>query len=253
MSIIKVLGVDLGKSCFHLIGRDQRDHIVFRKKVSRQKLAELISQLPSCLIAFEACGGAHWLARQCQQHGHQVRLIPPQYVKPYVKGNKNDFIDAAAISEAALRPDMRLVSVKTEASQVMAACHRLREGYVKERTTTMSRISAILLEFGVSLPKGHATMKALFCWLAQQRHLSLPKTLMIELQEAHDHYCYLNQRIALYRIRKSNPVLNRMSCACAWRKGGVIALERRNRPVQSMVGLIAGNQAIQCGLCCFSQ
>ena len=197
MSTIKVLGIDLGKSCFHLIGRDERDHIVFRKKVSRQKLIDLLPQIKPDLIAFEACGGAHWLARQCLQHGHQVRLIPPQYVKPYVKGNKNDFIDAAAISEAALRPDMRFASVKTETSQVMAACHRLREGYVKERTATMSRIGAILLEFGVSLPKGHATMKTLFCWLAQQRGLRLPQALFIELQEAHDHYCYLNQRISV--------------------------------------------------------
>ena len=113
-----------------------------------------------------------------------------------MQGNKTDFIDAYAITEACSRPHMRFVPVKTEAAQSMAACHRLREGYVKDRTAQMSRIGAILLEFGLSLPKGHATMKALFFWLAKQKHITLPVALMAELQCAHDHYLYLNERVA---------------------------------------------------------
>lgn len=104
MSSIKVLGIDLGKLSFHVIGLDNTDKLVIRKRFTRQKLLEYLANLPSCIIAFEACGGAHWLARHCQAAGHQTRLIPPQYVKPYVKGNKNDFIDAAAIAEACTRP-----------------------------------------------------------------------------------------------------------------------------------------------------
>lgn len=123
MSSIQVLGIDLGKSTFHLIGHDSAGHEVLRKKYSRSQLITQLSQLPQTTIAFEACGGAHWLGRYCQSLGHQVKLIPPQYVRAYVKGNKNDFIDAAAIVEAANRPSMRFVSVKTEQAQVVGAIH----------------------------------------------------------------------------------------------------------------------------------
>lgn len=196
MSTIKVLGIDLGKSSFHIVARDNHDSIVIRKKLTRSKLLELLANLAPCTIAFEACGGAHWLARKCQLLGHKTRLIPPQYVKPYVKGNKNDFIDAAAIAEASDRPDMRFVPVKSEQYQVLAVCHRLREAFVAERTAYMSRIGAFLLEFGLSLPKGHATMKRLFSWLGAQRQVELPESLLQELNVAYEHYLYLNDRIA---------------------------------------------------------
>lgn len=193
---IKVLGIDLGKSSFHVIGRDHSDQLVLRKKFTRGTLIEFIAQLPPCLIAFEACGGAHWLARACQRYGHDVRLIPPQYVKPYVKGNKNDFIDADAIAEAVGRSGMRFVPIKSEEAQVQATVHRLRESFVAERTACMSRIGAILLEFGLSLPTGHSRMKKLFQWLAIQT-VELPRALLLELQKAHDHYLLLNERIAI--------------------------------------------------------
>ena len=197
MSIIKVLGIDLGKSSFHVIGRDTSGQSILRKKYTRPKLIQFIANLPPCLIAFEACGGAHWLARRCQSFGHDVRLIPPQYVKPYVKGNKNDFIDAAAIAEACGRPEMRFVPPKSEAAQVQAVCHRLRESFITERTACMSRIGAILLEFGLSLPTGHSAMKKLFQWLASQSSVELPKMLVLELQVAHDHYLLLNEKITV--------------------------------------------------------
>jgi len=194
MTTIKILGIDLGKSCFHLIGQDHSGKEIFRKKYTRSKLIHYLSQLPQTVIAFEACGGAHWLGRQCLSLGHEVKLIPPQYVRAYVKGNKNDFIDAAAIAEAANRPSMRFVAVKSEQAQVISAIHRIRSGFIKERTACMSRIGSILLEFGVSLPQGHATMKRLFSWLAEQSQ-SLPSLLIHELQVVHDHYLLLNERI----------------------------------------------------------
>lgn len=192
---IKTLGIDLGKSTFHVIGCDHSDRPILRKKFTRTKLIELVANLSPCLIAFEACGGAHWLAQICQRYNHDVRLIPPQYVKPYVKGNKNDFIDAEAIVEASGRPNMRFVPIKSEDAQVQAVVHRLRESFVAERTACMSRIGAIMLEFGLSLPTGHSQMKKLFQWLADQR-VELPKALLLELQVAHDHYLLLNERIA---------------------------------------------------------
>ena len=205
MSSIKILGIDLGKSCFHLIGRDSHDQIIFHKKLSRPKLLEHLAQLEPCIVAFEACGGAHWLGRICQSHGHDVRLIPPQYVKPFVKGNKNDFIDAQAIIEAALRPDMRTVAVKPVESQSQAVIHRLREGFVAERTACMSRIGAILLEFGLSLPKGHCTMKRLYSWLANQK-VELCPVIIEELQVIHDHYLYLNERVAKQDVKVTRHV-----------------------------------------------
>ena len=194
MSSVKVLGIDLGKSSFHVIGRDKSDNPIFRKKFTRSGLITYLQQLPKCLIAFEACEGAHWLGRKCQSLGHEVKLIPPQYVKPYVKSNKNDFIDAEAICEAASRPGMRFVSVKSEQAQVISALHKTRHGYVKERTACMSRIGSLVLEFGMSLPTGHSTMKKLFNWLAQQK-ASLAPLLMQELVELHEHYLRLNERI----------------------------------------------------------
>ncbi len=142
MCTIKILGIDLGKTSFHVVGYDNSDSIVLRKKFTRSKLLEQLAVLEPCTVAFEACGGSHWLARRCEAQGHQVKLIPPQYVKPYIKGNKNDFIDAAAIAEASGRPNMRFVPVKSESAQTLAVCHRLREAFVAERTACMSRIGA---------------------------------------------------------------------------------------------------------------
>lgn len=112
MSSIHILGIDLGKHCFHAIAHNRSGAEVLRRKFNRNQLQHFLCKIEPTTIAFEACGGAHWLARKCGEYGHQVRLIPPQYVKPYVKGNKNDFIDASAIAEAAGRPTMRFVAVK---------------------------------------------------------------------------------------------------------------------------------------------
>jgi len=191
---IQVIGIDLGKSSFHLVGHDCDGRIQFRKKLSRPKLCEFLANHPKTIVAFEACGGAHWLGRFCHQVGHQPRLIPPQYVKAYVKSNKNDFI-ADAIAEASQRPSMRFVEVKSEQAQVIGAIHRIRSGYVKERTACMSRIGSLLLEFGLSLPRGHATMKKLFSWLASQNQ-AIPPMLMEELVEFHEYYTCLNSRIS---------------------------------------------------------
>ncbi|MUL04385.1 IS110 family transposase [Aliivibrio fischeri] len=194
MSSIHILGIDLGKHSFHAVAHNYSGKEVLRRKYNRNQLLKFIVNLEPTTIAFEACGGAHWLARKCSEFGHRVRLIPPQYVKPYVKSNKNDFIDAAAIAEAASRPSMRFVAVKSEEAQVIAAIHRVRNAYVKERTACMSRIGAILLEFGLSFPRGHAKMKVLFQWLAEQNQ-SLPKSLMTELISIHEHYSYLNEKV----------------------------------------------------------
>jgi transposase len=193
--LIQVLGIDLGKSCFHIVGHDAAGNTQFKKKLSRSKLCEFLANHPKCIVAFEACGGSHWLARKCRKFDHKPKVIPPQFVKAYLKGNKNDFNDAEAIAEAATRPNMHFVPIKSENAQVIAAIHRFRSGYIKERTACMSRIGAVLLEFGMSLPQGHATMKRLFQWLAKQSE-PLHPMLIQELQHLHEHYQSLNERIA---------------------------------------------------------
>jgi len=140
-------------------------------------LFEFFTNHSPTTISLEACSSALWLGRQLHSRGQQVKLLPPQYVKLYVKTNKNDYIEASAIAEASTRPDMRFESVKTEHQQRLNTLYRIRQGYIRERTALMSRIGAILLEFGFSLPNGHATMKTLFFWLAKQSH-KLPPLLM---------------------------------------------------------------------------
>ena len=194
MSTINILGIDIGKFTFHLIGHDSSGREICRKKLSRPKLIQFISTIELTTIAMEACGGCHWLARKCQEFGYKVLLIPPQYVKPYVKTNKNDFIDADAIAEAATRPSMRFVTVKPESSQVISVIQRIRSSYLKDRTACMSRIGATLLEFGMSFPKSHAKMKTLFQWLAEHGE-PIPPMLLLELRDHHDYYLKLNQLI----------------------------------------------------------
>lgn len=194
MSNTHIIGIDLGKNTFHIAAHDQNGHELFRKKISRNKLLEFLSNIEPTIIAMESCGGAHWLARKCESYGHTAKLIPPQYVKPYVKTNKNDFIDACAIAEAASRPTMRFTSPKTESAQIISTVRKLRSGYIRERTSCMNRIGSILLEFGISLPKGHSAMKNLFQWLAEQGHY-LPPQLLFELSELHEHYELLNSKV----------------------------------------------------------
>src|SRR4051812_6861703 len=151
MEQITTLGIDLAKRVFALHGVDTNGCIVLRCVVRREALLAKIRSLPRCLIAMEACSGAHAWARQFTASGHEVRLIAPQFVAPCRKSGKNDGNDAEAICEAARRPNMRFVPVKSEEQQAVLALHRVRQGFVEERTATINRIRALLAEFGVIL------------------------------------------------------------------------------------------------------
>jgi transposase len=134
MSELGLVGIDLGKHGFHLHGQGKPGRELFRKKLSRQQMMRFFSNLPACTVVMEACAGAHFVARQLLGMGHQAKLISPQFVRPFVKGNKNDFVDAEAICEAASCPSMRFVSPKTEVQQTLSVPHRLRESLVRDRT-----------------------------------------------------------------------------------------------------------------------
>ncbi len=192
MSELAMVGIDLGKHSFHLHGPDKTGRGVFRKKLSRQQMMQFFSNLPVCTVVMEACAGAHFVARQLMVMGHEAKLISPQFVRPYVKGNKNDFVDAEAICEAASRPSMRFVSPKTEAQQTLSVLHRLRESLVRDRTKTVNQMHGFLLEFGISLPRGLAIMKRLPVILTQHE---LPTRLMTLLDRLREHFNYLDGQI----------------------------------------------------------
>ena len=151
---VAVIGVDIGKNSFHLVGQDRRGAIVLRQKWSRGQVEARLANLPPCLIGMEACGSAdHW-ARKLQSFGHTVRLMAPQFVKPYVKTNKNDAADAEAICEAVGRPNMRYVPEKNIEQQAVLALHRVRQGFVRARTAQANQIRGLLGEFGIIIPQG---------------------------------------------------------------------------------------------------
>src|SRR6201989_3164105 len=153
---IRTIGIDLGKTVFHFVAVNARGQIVVRKKGSRTQLLRFTANLPQCLIGMEACGGAHFLGKALRAQGHDVRLMPAQYVKPYVKTNKRDYIDAEAIAEAVQRPTMRFVPIKTEEQLDLQTVHRVRERWVMRRTAVVNQIRSLLLERGVTLPKGRS-------------------------------------------------------------------------------------------------
>ncbi len=151
---ISVLGLDIAKRVFHAVGLDDTGKIVFRKPLSRHALMPFIAQLPPVLIGMEACGGAHYWARRFRAHGHEVKLMAPQFVKPYVKSNKNDARDAEGIGEAVTRPTMRFVPTKEVDQQDIQALHRVRDRLMGARTALVNEVHGLLHEYGIVIPKG---------------------------------------------------------------------------------------------------
>ena len=151
---LSVVGIDLAKSLFHLVGMDERGKIILRKRLARGEVLPFMAKLPRVLVGMEACGGAHYWARHLREQGHEVKLMAPQYVKPYVKTNKNDLRDAEAIAEAVTRPSMRFVPIKNVAQQDLQALHRVRERLMGARTALVNEIRGLLAEYGIVLPTG---------------------------------------------------------------------------------------------------
>lgn len=151
---LQALGIDLAKNVFHLVGLDSTGQVVIRKRCSRRQVLVFTANVQVGVIGMEACSGAHFLGRALREQGHEVRLMPAQYVKPYVQTNKSDYIDAEAIAEAVQRPRMRFVPIKTEEQLDLQAFHRVRERWVMRRTAVVNQIRSLLLERGLTLAKG---------------------------------------------------------------------------------------------------
>jgi transposase len=160
---IKVLGIDIAKSVFQLHGVDALGKAVLKKRLSRDQLTRFVSNLPQCCIVMEACGGANYWARVFQRSGHSVKLISPQFVKPFVKTNKNDANDAEAIVEAASRPSMNFVPIKQVEQQDIQSIHRVRNRVVKNRTALINEIRGLLLEYGLIVAPGAGRVKRSLC------------------------------------------------------------------------------------------
>lgn len=157
---IAVIGIDIGKNSFHIVGLDQRGAIALRQKWSRGQVETRLANMPPCLIGMEACVGAHHLSRRLKSLGHDARLMPAKYVRPYSKGQKNDFRDAEAIAEAVQRPTMRFVATKTTEQLDLQALHRVRERLVSQRTGIINQIRAFLLDRGVAVRQGLRFLRA---------------------------------------------------------------------------------------------
>ncbi|HAT1515279.1 IS110 family transposase [Morganella morganii] len=192
MENIALIGIDLGKNSFHIHCQNRHGKAIYRKKFTRQKLYEFLATCPATTIVMEACGGAHFMVRKLSELGHTPKLISPQFVRPFVKTNKNDFIDAEAICEAASRPSMRFVKPRTESQQAMHALHRVRESLVSDRVKTTNQIQAFLLEFGVSARKGPTLIKGLAEIMETN---NLPPYMTSLLQKLREHYDYLVAQI----------------------------------------------------------
>ena len=158
--VTAVVGIDIGKNSFHIVGHDERGAIVLRQKWSRGQVETRFANMPPCLVGMEACVGAHHLSRKLKTLGHDARLMPAKYVRPYSKGQKNDFRDAEAIAEAVQRPTMKFVATKTADQLDLQALRRVRERLVSQRTGIINQIRAFLLERGIPVRQGQRFLRA---------------------------------------------------------------------------------------------
>lgn len=151
---VTTIGIDIAKRIFQLHGVDKNGKTVLKKKLMRDQVLMFIANLPRCLVGIEACGSAYYWAREIEKHGHEVKLMAPQFVKPYVKTNKNDQADAEAICEAVSRPNMRFVPIKSVEQQDILSIHRVRQRLVRNRTALANEIRGLIYEFGITIPQG---------------------------------------------------------------------------------------------------
>lgn len=192
---VKVLGIDLAKQSFQLHGVDESGQTVLRKKLTRNKLTQCIAQLPPCLIGVEACSGANHWVRVFKSFGHTVRMIAPQFVKPYVKSNKNDAADAEAICEAVSRPSMRFVPEKSIEQQDIQSVRRIRSQLVARRTAQGNQIRGLLSEYGIVIPKGIQHIRRQIPRILEDGENGLSDLFRELLNELYEELVHLDERV----------------------------------------------------------
>lgn len=192
---ITTIGIDLAKNVFQAHGVNEHGKTEKKKQLKRGQVAEFFANLPPCLIGIEACGSAHYWARKLEGFGHTVKLIAPQFVKPYVKTNKNDAADAEAICEAVARPNMRFVPIKNVEQQAVLSLHRVRQGFVKARTAQANQIRGLLGEFGIIIPQGITNIAKRVPELIEDASNDLPGSFRLLVQRLMDHLNELDKQV----------------------------------------------------------
>ena len=190
-----ICGIDIGKTVFHLVGLSKEGYIVVKKRFNRKQLLTYTVNLPACLIGIEACAGAHFLARALVSQGHNVKLMPAEYVRPFVKSNKNDYVDAEAIAEAVQRPTMRFVPIKNEAQLDLQALHRVRDRWIGRRTAVINQIRGLLLERGITIRKGRRYIEEALPGILEDADNKLSGALRVLLRQLQLETQYLHRQV----------------------------------------------------------
>ena len=212
---VTLIAIDVAKSTFQVCGVNRHGKEVFNRATSRKKLNALIAQYPGIPVAMEACSGSNYWGRTFQQNGHEVLLIPPPHVKPFVKGNKNDRNDAFAISEAARRPKMRVVAPRSLEQTDMILLHRIRERRVRARTALLNQMRGLLSEYGIVLPAGAATLRKALPLLLEDAENGLTMAARQYLQDLFDEWRDLDERIreadhSIQVLARESPAASRL-------------------------------------------
>jgi transposase len=212
---IASIGIDLGKTTFHLVGVGEHGKVVVRKKFTRKQLLAYTANLQNSLIGIEACSGAHFIGAALRSQGHEVRLMPAQFVKPYVKSNKNDFLDAEAIAEAVSRQNMRFVPIKTEDQLDLQALHRVRDRLVHGRTALINQIRGFLLERGITFAKGPANLRNQMPAILEDAEQNISPRMRLLLARVWQEWKQLEIEIAtasddIERIANEDPACRRL-------------------------------------------
>ncbi len=252
MNNINVIGIDLAKNVFQLHGSDKAGNRVYSKRVSRKKLYETVAQLPKCLIGIEACSSAHYWANQFQALGHEVRMMAPKYVKPYVLNNKNDANDAAAIAEAVTRPRTRFVPIKNREQQDIQALHRIREQQVKQRTMLSNQIRGLVGEEGIVMPQGISAIRKKLPFILEDASNNLSIVLRDLIGVLWEQFKGIDERLAYFNqqiesIAKNNEICQRLmripgigaiSATILLTVLGQISVFRNSRDFAAFLGLV---------------
>jgi transposase len=201
---ITAIGIDLAKNVLQIHGVDERGKAVLKKQLKRDQVTAFFANVPPCLIGLEACGSAHYWARRLQSFGHDVKLMAPQFVKPYVKTNKNDVADAEAICEAVSRPNMRFVPIKNGEQQSVLAMHRARQGFVKARTAQANQIRGLLAEYGIVIPQGIGYIAKRLPEILEDGENQLPGAFRQLLQRLGDHLKQLDRQVTELEVQIRN-------------------------------------------------